>query len=98
MPDQSGWYLGETKPMLVKVGPRGQITIPKAYRKSLNISPGDSIVITEVDGQLKLRPVTETIFDMRGVISVNEPQDLEAVIETTKRKVAQKIVASQENE
>ena len=82
--------------MIVKIGPRGQITIPKSFRKSLNISPGDTLFITEVGGQLHLRPVTETIFDMRGIIPVDEPQDLEAVLETTKRKVARKIVDENE--
>lgn len=83
--------------MLVKIGPRGQITIPKSYRKSLNLTPGDSVVIIEAEGQLHLRPVSETIFDMRGIIQVDQPQDLEVVMEATKRRVARKIVES-ENE
>ena len=80
--------------MFVKVNSKGQITIPKSYRKSLNISPGDNAVVTESEGQLILRPVSETIFDMRGVIEVDEPQDLEAVLETTKQNVAHKFVES----
>lgn len=80
--------------MLVKVGPRGQITIPKSYRESLKIAPGDNVVIVESEGELHLRPVTETIFDMRGIIQVDEPQDLEAVLEETKRRVSRKIVES----
>ena len=80
--------------MLVKVGPRGQITIPKSYRESLNIDPGDNVMIVESEGELHLRPITETIFDMRGIIQVEEPQDLEAVLEETKRRVARKIVES----
>jgi AbrB family looped-hinge helix DNA binding protein len=83
--------------MLVKVGSKGQITIPKSYRKSLNITPGDSVIIIESEGQLYLRPVSETIFEMRGIIQVDEPQDLEKVLETTKQIVSRKIAGS-ENE
>lgn len=83
--------------MLVKVGSKGQITIPKSYRKSLKISPGDSVIIIESEGQLHLRPVSETIFEMRGIIEVDEPQDLEEVLERTKQIVSRKIAGS-ENE
>lgn len=80
--------------MLVKVGSKGQITIPKSYRKSLKISPGDSVIIIESEGQLHLRPVSETIFEMRGIIEVDEPQDLEEVLERTKQIVSRKIAGS----
>lgn len=84
--------------MLIKVGPRGQITIPKSYRKSLNIEPGDSVVIIQAEGQLYLRPVPETIFNMRGAVQVSVPQDLEAVLEETKKIVARQIAGSLNNE
>jgi AbrB family looped-hinge helix DNA binding protein len=54
--------------MLVKVGPRGQITIPKSYRTSLQLDPGDSVALVQVGDELHLKAVKETIFDFIGSI------------------------------
>ena len=74
--------------MLVKMGPRGQITIPKALRQALGIKPGDSVTIVQKGDELALRPVTETIFDLRGNIQVTEPQDFEVLRSRAKKHVA----------
>jgi AbrB family looped-hinge helix DNA binding protein len=58
--------------MRLKVGPRGQITIPKSFRKSLEFGPGDSVTIVQVGEELHLKPVKETIFDFIGSISPGE--------------------------
>ncbi len=58
--------------MLVKVGKRGQITIPKTFRKSLEFGPGDSIAIVRVNDELHLKPVKKTIFDFIGAIPASE--------------------------
>ena len=42
-----------------KVGERGQITIPKAFREKFGIRGGDEVVISEQSGKLVIeRPVT----------------------------------------
>lgn len=74
--------------MLVKMGPRGQITIPKALRQALGIKPGDRVTIVQKGDELALRPVTETIFDLRGNIQVTEPQDFEVLRSRAKKHVA----------
>jgi AbrB family looped-hinge helix DNA binding protein len=84
--------------MLVKVGPRGQITIPRALRQSLGIKPGDSVAIIQVDGELKLRPITKTIFDLVGSIRVDKALDFDAIHEEVKEYVAQKVLKTLENE
>jgi AbrB family looped-hinge helix DNA binding protein len=38
----------------MKVGPKGQVVIPRAIRKALNISPGSKIVFKLDDGKLIL--------------------------------------------
>jgi AbrB family looped-hinge helix DNA binding protein len=78
--------------MLVKIGPRGQITIPKSLRKSLGIKPGDSVTIVQKGDELALRPVTETIFHLRGGIQVTHPQDFEELRERAKQHVANKVL------
>lgn len=84
--------------MLVKVGPRGQITIPKSLRYALQINPGDTIALSLVDDEIKLRPVTENLFNLRGIISVSEPQDFDVLREKAKKYVAQKVLESLEDE
>ena len=59
--------------MLVKVGPRGQITIPKKLREFLNLSPGDSVTLIRQNGHLILEPVTGSIFDIIGTVPASEP-------------------------
>ncbi len=54
--------------MLIKVGPRGQITIPKRMREALEVGPGDSFAVVQVGQELHLRPVRKTIFDYIGAI------------------------------
>lgn len=43
-----------------KVGDRGQVTIPKELRDRYGIESGDEIEFGEVDGQIVLRPQTDT--------------------------------------
>ena len=41
--------------MTYKVGPKGQVVVPKAIRDRLGILPGDEVVIDEVDGEIRIR-------------------------------------------
>lgn len=41
--------------MTYKVGPKGQVVVPKAIRDRLGIMPGDEVVIDEVDGEIRIR-------------------------------------------
>ncbi|MFQ5400362.1 MAG: AbrB/MazE/SpoVT family DNA-binding domain-containing protein [Anaerolineae bacterium] len=84
--------------MLVKVGPRGQITIPKSLRKRMNIKPGDSVTLTMIDDYVMLRPVTKTLFDMVGSIPVDGPLDFDVLQEEIKQHVADKVMRSLNNE
>ena len=49
----------------VKVLPKGQITLPKNIRKTLNVKEGDTILIEERDDQIILKKA-KTIFDYAG--------------------------------
>ena len=83
--------------MLVKIGPRGQITIPKSLRRSLGIKPGDSLAITQANDELLLQPITKTLFDFIGSISSDEPVSLEMMKEKAKQHVAQKVLKELED-
>ena len=76
--------------MLVKVGPRGQITIPKSFRKALELDAGDSIAVVQVGEALQLIPVKETIFDFIGRIPPTEGsadwEDIRAEVQEERAK------------
>lgn len=38
-----------------KVGPKGQVVIPKAVREELGIQPGDEVLVDAVDGEARVR-------------------------------------------
>lgn len=53
---------------VVKVLPKGQITLPKEMRKSLGIKEGDTLVIEKSDGDIIIKK-GKTIHDYIGFLS-----------------------------
>lgn len=43
--------------MTSKVGPKGQVVIPKALRDQLGITPGDEVGFSLEDGCIRVEPV-----------------------------------------
>lgn len=41
--------------MTVRVGPKGQVVVPKAIRERVGIHPGDEVVVLEADGEVRIR-------------------------------------------
>lgn len=76
----------------VKIGNRGQITIPRRIRRQFGLHEGDSLALIPQGDQLIMRPITQTLFDLRGSIPVEGAQDFAAirqqVIATRARKAA----------
>lgn len=54
--------------MLLTLSSKGQITIPKSVRESLNLEAGDTIALIQVNDEIVLKPVKKTIFDFIGKI------------------------------
>ncbi|WP_020558413.1 AbrB/MazE/SpoVT family DNA-binding domain-containing protein [Thiofilum flexile] len=69
--------------MLATLTAKGQITIPKAARETLKLSPGDRIeFIFGDDGRLFLLPVTRPVKTLKGMLPRPEkPVSLEAMDE-----------------
>jgi AbrB family looped-hinge helix DNA binding protein len=65
--------------LTIKLGRRGQITIPRDLRRYLGINEGDTIALIPKDGQAILRPVTGTLLDLRGSVPVDGKQDFEEI-------------------
>lgn len=41
--------------MTVRVGPKGQVVVPKAIRDRIGLAPGDDVEVDEVDGEVRIR-------------------------------------------
>ena len=64
---------------ILTVGMQGQLSLPKSLIEDLNLRPDDQVMVYESDGQIVLHPVTQTIFDLRGSVQVDGPQDFAAL-------------------
>ena len=69
--------------MTYKVGPKGQVVLPKRIRERLDIRPGDEVVVDEVDGEVRIRRAPPE--DLFGTL---EPSELDprAVLEAEHRR------------
>lgn len=61
-----------------KVGPKGQVVIPKRIRDSLGIEPGERVRVEEDDGEVRVRKLA-SVDELRGLLPRAEvgPGDLE---------------------
>ena len=75
------------------IGRRGQMTVPRAIRRSLNLQEGDRVAFIRRGDEVLFQPLTDTLLDLRGSVPVDEPQDFAAIrdqaIQEHARKVAQ---------
>ena len=51
----------------IKILPKGQITLPKEIRKTMNIKEGDTLLIENTGGEIVMRK-GKTIFDYAGAL------------------------------
>ena len=58
-----------------KVGRRGQVTVPREVRRKVNLKEGDRIVFVVEGDDLIVRPLRQTLLDLRGTVSVEGEQD-----------------------
>jgi AbrB family looped-hinge helix DNA binding protein len=61
--------------LTVKVGRRGQITVPRKVRQALDLKEGDGLAFIIEENQVVLQPISQTLLDLRGSIPVKGPQD-----------------------
>jgi AbrB family looped-hinge helix DNA binding protein len=65
--------------VMSRVGPKGQVVIPKELRDRLRLSPGDHVVFDIEDGKAVLTPVpARTASDLLGILHVPRPVDIGA--------------------
>ena len=62
----------------IRVSSKGQITLPRQIRHKLHINGGDRVAVYLEGEQVILRPVTQSLLDLRGEVKVDGAQDFEA--------------------
>ncbi len=72
-------YLQEVTMPSLRVGRRGQITIPSDIRKELRLEEGALLILQVHDGELVLRPAGRSIFELRGSVPVAGEQHFDAI-------------------
>jgi AbrB family looped-hinge helix DNA binding protein len=70
---------------------RGQMTVPRAIRRALNLREGDRVAFILRGDEVVLQPLTSTMLDLRGSVPVAEPQDFSAVRAQVLREQARKV-------
>lgn len=73
--------------MIVKISTQGQITLPKAARKFLQLEKGDEIEITQFKDHIGIFKKTSTAKGLRGMLSdcVDEPLTLQDMQDAIKQ-------------
>jgi AbrB family looped-hinge helix DNA binding protein len=62
-----------------KVGRRGQITLPRLVRRQTGLKEGDHIALIVQGDQIVIRPLTQTLLDLRGSVPALGEQDFDAI-------------------
>jgi AbrB family looped-hinge helix DNA binding protein len=70
--------------MTGKLGPKGQVVIPKAIRDRLGLRPGDRVVV-EQDGEAARVSKAVTVDDLVGSLPESELDPLEVLLAERER-------------
>ena len=73
------------------IGRRGQMTVPRAIRRALDLREGDRVAFIRQGDQVVLQPLTDTLLDLRGSVPVAEPQEFGAIREQVIQKHAREV-------
>ena len=72
--------------MTYKVGPKGQVVLPKALRDELGIRPGDEVQVERHEDALIVRRVPMSFRSLRGMLKdPDRPGSLIAEFEAQRR-------------
>jgi AbrB family looped-hinge helix DNA binding protein len=70
-----------------KIGRRGQFTLPRVIRRAIGLHEGDRVLLVTEGDQVILRPLPQTLLDLRGSVPVSGEQDFSTI--------RQKVLAAQ---
>jgi AbrB family looped-hinge helix DNA binding protein len=70
--------------MTYKVGPKGQVVLPKAIRDELGIEPGDEVEVERAGDEIRIRRVDDGV-ELLGFLA-DEPGVSTAALEEARRE------------
>ena len=76
--------------IITSVGRRGYVTIPSALRRQIGLKEGDRVALVPQGDHIILRPITQTLLDLRGSVPVSKPQDFSDIRGQVIRERAQR--------
>ncbi|HIC91381.1 MAG TPA: AbrB/MazE/SpoVT family DNA-binding domain-containing protein [Syntrophaceae bacterium] len=80
---------------IARLTSKGQMTIPKEIRKTLNLKPSEKVIIVVEGDQAIIKPLKGDILNIGGSIRVSDkekPVDFHKVREEVKKTIAKKAV------
>jgi AbrB family looped-hinge helix DNA binding protein len=67
-------------PMItIRIGRRGQITLPSQLRKKIGLQEGNQVAVISQGDLIILRPITHTLLELRGSVPVEGKQPFEDI-------------------
>jgi AbrB family looped-hinge helix DNA binding protein len=73
-----------------RIGRRGQITLPREVRRRIKVDEGDQIAFIIQGDQVLIKPITQSLLDLRGSVEVTGKQDFNAIRKKVVAKRAQR--------
>ncbi len=76
--------------LATRVGRRGQIVLPKEVRTKIKVAEGDQIAFVIDGDQVVIKPITHSLLDLRGRVTVSGKQDFDSIRNQVKIKRAKR--------
>lgn len=80
---------------IAKIGRRGQLTLPRRVRGVLNVKEGDRLFFISRGEEVVIKPLRETLRDLRGTVPVKGEQDFDEIRKKVKMSVSRKAVGDE---
>ena len=80
------------------ISSKGQLVLPKAIRDELGVKPGDKVVFVMRQGRIELQTYHGDILSWYGALTIDTPQDWQAVQEETGQRRAEEVVRESESD
>ena len=73
-----------------RIGRRGQITLPREVRRRIKVDEGDQIAFIIEGEQVIIKPITQSLLDLRGSVNASGEQDFDAIRKEVMAKRAER--------
>jgi AbrB family looped-hinge helix DNA binding protein len=72
----------------IRMGERGRLVIPSEVRRRVGLKPGDRLILSEMDHEIRLRPASASIEALQGAWAES----------TSDRDLADELIAERRSE